>query len=281
MTLFGSSARLIVFITSQPPPSSIGTRSTSPARTRRGRRRSSRRPRSTTARDLALRVDPGGPGLVVEPLLPDADVDLRQVVAPRLERAVRVGEHPPVVEHVVPLDVARSTIACHFSRTSGSFEYGIAASSQCQLHRRHLAVRACARAAASRSGRGGTPSRRCEISSPRYSPPDAFARSASSAWPPARTSSRVAVQRERDHGLGPVGLRDVRLVVAAQVARPSTRRTARRRRASRPRAGELAGRPPGVHVVVVGEERRELGLGPLDQLERRLGDDAERSLVRP
>src|SRR5215211_9563474 len=37
-------------------------------------------------RDLGLEVDPAGPGLVVEFLLPDPDVDLGEVVAPGLVR---------------------------------------------------------------------------------------------------------------------------------------------------------------------------------------------------
>ena len=55
-------------------------------------------------RDVALRVDPGAPRLVVEVLLPDADVDLAQHVAPRLVRPVGVAEHAPVVEDRVALD---------------------------------------------------------------------------------------------------------------------------------------------------------------------------------
>src|SRR3990170_5146066 len=45
------------------------------------------------AADLPLRVHPGRPALVVPAHLPDADVDLRQEVAPRLESPVRVDEN--------------------------------------------------------------------------------------------------------------------------------------------------------------------------------------------
>ena len=74
-------------------------------------------------------------------------------------------------------------------------------------------------------------------------------------------------------------LLDVGLVVAAQVGDLPLveQHDARERRQAR--LGEDAGRLPRARVVLEGEERGELGLGPRRELERRLGADAERALV--
>src|SRR5918996_1970492 len=56
--------------------------------------------------DLLLALHPGIPHGVIQSLLPDPDVDLDEVIRPRLMSAVRVSEHAPVVEDSVVVDVA-------------------------------------------------------------------------------------------------------------------------------------------------------------------------------
>ena len=148
-------------------------------------------------------------------------------------------------------------------------------------HRHDLAVCGCARGAASRSGRGARPSRPGEISSPRYVAARRLADLAavrlrrgahlvlrSRTWPIATTAFTrsgcgmyASSSRRRYADLPLVEEHDAgqRRQRPSARARPSL---ARRRRRTR-----------------IGVEGRELGLRALDQLERRLGDDAERALV--
>ena len=89
----------------------------------------------------------------------------------------------------------------------------------------------------------------------------------------------VAVHHRAHQRAHVAGLRDVGLVVAAQVGDlplVEQHRAGERRDAG---AGEGADAAVGVVVVVEGPERRQLGLGLREQLERRLGGDAERALV--
>ena len=108
-------------MTSKPPPSSIGTRSTSPSRQEPWHAVIEAAVLDRNPGDLPLRIDPGLPHLLVPLLLPDADVDLGQVVAAGPERAVRVREHAPVVERVEALAQAVDD-PVPLPRTAGSCE---------------------------------------------------------------------------------------------------------------------------------------------------------------
>ena len=265
MTLFGSSTRLTFFITSKPPPSSCGTRSTSPARQEPWQALIEPPCANRHRGDVALGLHPGLPRLVVEPLLPDADVDLGEVVAPRLERAVGVGEHPPVVEHREPLAAVRLTIACHCSRTAGSCDQWIDASSQCQLigttwplrqppvQRRRVAVVA-GRPVALRDLVAEVLAAECPC------------RSAGSAWRPAapRRRCRKARRPRRTGRRRAAGCRPRRRGAGS---RASTRRTAPRRRASPDPSGRARRWTASPLVVRVREERGELGLRTGHELE--------------
>ena len=88
-----------------------------------------------------------------------------------------------------------------------------------------------------------------------------------------------AVHRDRDDGLHRLRLRDVRLVVAAQVLDLPLVEEHDAGDRRQPALGQDAGRLPRLHVVVEGEERGELDLRPRRELERRLGRDPERALV--
>ena len=84
MTLFGSSARLIRLTTSHALPISVGTSSASPSRVAPWQAVIEPPYFNVTSEISRLQADPARPGLVVEPLLPDPDVDLHEVVRPRL-----------------------------------------------------------------------------------------------------------------------------------------------------------------------------------------------------
>ena len=81
MMLFGSSVRLIFFMTSNPPPSSSGTVS-SPSRHEPWQAEMEPPCSIAMPGDFALGVHRAAQ-LVVPLHLPDADVDLGEVVAPR------------------------------------------------------------------------------------------------------------------------------------------------------------------------------------------------------
>src|SRR4026207_2243664 len=98
MMLLVPTTRLIFFMTSQPPPISCGTSSASPARVV---------PWQLLIEPLVLQrhlcgpvlePDPRRPVVVVELLLPDADVDLGEIVTPRLIGGAGVAGDAPVVE---------------------------------------------------------------------------------------------------------------------------------------------------------------------------------------
>ena len=93
------------------------------------------------------------------------------------------------------------------------------------------------------------------------------------------TSSAFPYDAQATTALTHLGLRDVRLVVPAQVGDLPFVEQDHARQRRHAGARQLTGRPPRVLVVLVVEEHRELGLGSPHQLERRFGDDSQRSLV--
>ena len=172
----------------------------------------------------------------------------------------------------------RSTIACHSSRTAGRALKLIEASSQCQLIGTTWPLRtpAVQRGGVAVVARG--PVALGDLVAQvgcRRSP----GRSAAAAWRAGRTSSATPYIAVATTAFTPGRLRDVRLVVAAQVVDLPLVEQHDAGQGGEPRAGQRAGGAPGGLVVRVGEERRELGLRPRHQLQGRLGDDAERALV--
>ena len=221
-----------------------------------------------------LACDPHLPGAVVELLLPDADVDLGQVVDAGV--AGGVGEHAPVVEHVgAPAQVGDDLVpGLRDRRQVGVVDRGVLA---VPAHRHHLAGLG---AAVQRGGVAVVPRGPVALG-------DLVAEVAGAVLlrdpeqPPARRPHLVLVAvHHRAHQRPDVaGLRDVGLVVAAQVGDLPLVEEHRAGEGRDAGAGQRADAGVGVVVVVERPERRQLGLRLGEQLERGLGGDAERALV--
>ena len=231
MTLFGSSARLIAFTTGHALPISVGTSSASPSRVA---------PWQAVIEPPYFERHLGDLALAAHPGLPSSP---RRASAPRCRRrsrpgsrahglcgAARVGEHAPVVEDAVALAVAgddRVPLLAHL-REHGVVERRVLA---VPGHRSRPGRRGRGRAAASRSGRGARPSRR-RRSRRRGTCRRGCGPSFITTFDAGSTSHLAPYIATATTACTLVGLRDVGLVVAAQVARSSTRRRARRRRSS-------------------------------------------------
>ncbi len=225
--------------------------------------------------DVALGVDPQRPGLVVELLLPDADVDLGEVVDAGAR--ARVGEHAPVVEDVGLRSRRPGDDRVPLARDGGQLgpvDRGVLA---VPAHRHDLAG---LRAPVQRRGVAVVARRPVALGDLVAEVARAvLARDPHQPLAAGADLVLVAVEHRADQRADVLGLRDVGLVVAAQVG--DLLLVEEHRAGERGAVGpdELAQRAVRGVVVLEGPERGELGLGLGVELERRLGGDAERALV--
>ena len=224
--------------------------------------------------DVSLGLDPHLPGPVVELLLPDAHVDLGEVVDAGV--ALGVGEHAPVVEDVGTTAQVRDDLVpgLRHRREVGVVDRRVLA---VPAHRHHL------------TGLGATV-HRCGVAVVPRSPValgDLVAEVAGAVLlrdpeqPLAGGPDLVLVAvHHRAHQRPHVaGLGDVGLVVAAEVGDLPLVEEHRPGEGRDPGAGQRTDAGVGVVVVVERPERRELRLRLGEELEGGLGGDAERALV--